>query len=91
MLYEVITHACREERREEVALFQPGDVAVQFDGKTIGVMALRKGNRGRDLAGQLVLLQQPRLVEIPPLGAVEDEIETGLRGVFRLVGGAPEP
>ena len=49
-----------------------------------GVVAFRKTDGGRDLACQLVLLQQPWAGEIPPFGAVEYEIEPGRGGLLGL-------
>ena len=79
-----------EEGGEEVALLEPGEVAVQFLAEAGRVVALREADRAGGLAHEVVLLDQPPILEVPPLGAVEDVIEAGAGGVARLVGGAAE-
>src|SRR5206468_1603944 len=51
----------------------------QLGHQPLGVMALGEPNRRSDLAELLVLLQEPRALEIPPFDAVEKIIEAGIR------------
>src|ERR1043165_8941076 len=53
-------------------------------------MALRKADRARRLANQIVLLDQPPIVKIPPLRAVEYKIKTGPSRFLGLVCGATQ-
>ena len=53
-------------------------------------MALREADRAGGLAHEVVLLDQPPILQVPPLGAVEDVIEAGAGGFLGLIGGAAE-
>ena len=72
--------AAREGGREQVAEavlpLELGRLEVaQVRRQALGVVALRKGDRRRDVTVQLVLLEQPRRAEVPPLRAVEHVVE----------------
>jgi hypothetical protein len=72
--------AARKERREQIAetIFGfelLGAVAIEFGREARCVMAFGKGDRGRDVAEPLVLVQQPAGVKIPPLGTIEEIVE----------------
>lgn len=66
------------------------DVAVYFGGEAIGVVTFRKRYRGRDATQQIVLLEHPVASKIPPLGAIEQPIETRSVEGFYLLGGAAQ-
>ena len=51
--------------------------SAELIDQPVGVVALRKPDRRRDVAKVFVLFQQPGAFEIPPLHAVEEIIETG--------------
>src|SRR5205085_5538133 len=51
--------------------------SAQLTNQPVGIMALRKADRRRDMAKIFVLFQQPWTFEIPPLDAVEEIIEAG--------------
>ena len=73
-------HAAREARREQVAepvlpleLRRLG--IAELDRQALGVVALGERDRRRDLAVEIVLLEQPGRAEVPPFGAVEEVVE----------------
>ena len=53
-------------------------LAADIGRQPLGVVAFGKGHRGRYVAELVVLVQQPGLLEVPPLGAVEQVIEAGI-------------
>src|ERR1043166_683347 len=53
-------------------------------------MTFGETDRARRAAHQFVLLDEPATVEVPPFGAIEDEVESGLGSVPGLIGGAAE-
>ena len=59
-------------------------------GQALGVVAFRKRDGRRHLAVEVVLLEQPGRPEIPPLGAVEQEIEARVLQPQHLLGRAAE-
>ena len=61
--------------RLDLAIWEAG--GHQFCDEPLGVMALREPDRRRDMAEAVILVEQPRALEIPPLDAVEEIIETG--------------
>src|SRR6185437_44633 len=83
---ELVAHrhhdAAREARGKGVGLTvarlerpRADPAALELGRKPLGVVALGKGDRGRDGAKILVLVEQPKAFEVPPFGAVEQVIE----------------
>src|SRR5262249_42155757 len=75
-------HAGGEAGGEQQLKSQPGfDLLVPFGAglrrEPLRVVALRKGNRRRDAAEPVILVEQPVSAKIPPLRAVEDVVEAG--------------
>ena len=61
--------------RLDLAIWEAG--GHQFCDEPLGVMALREPDRRRDMAEAVILVEQPRALEIPPLDAVEQIVEPG--------------
>ena len=53
-------------------------------------MAFREADRAGGLAHEIVLLDEPPILKIPPFGTVENKIKTRLRGLFGLISRTPE-
>ena len=74
--------------RLDLALRKPG--RQQLGDQPLGVVAFRKGDRRRDMAVFLVLVEQPRALEIPPFEAVEQIVEAGIGERQHLLLARPE-
>ena len=88
-------HAARERGREQVAQtvvpLQLRRLGVaDLHGEAFGVVAFGEGDGRRDLAVEIILLEQPGRAEVPPLGAVEQEVEAGRAQRQRLLRRAAE-
>src|SRR4030095_17092043 len=83
-------HALREERGEDKALPLHGLAPAGLGGQPAGVVGLRKRDGWGDAPEPRMLLQAPRLDEIPPLGAVVEVVEPGLRQRLDLLEPAAE-
>jgi hypothetical protein len=79
-------HPGGEERSEEIAQPRLCLARAGRGGKPLGVVALREGDGGGDAAKHRILLEQPRRLEVPPLGAVEEVIEAGAMQLLHLLG-----
>src|ERR1035441_8271474 len=66
-------HARREESGKEITLLEASHVAIHFLAQAGRIMALREADRAGGLADQVILLNQPPVVEVPPLGARSEE------------------
>src|SRR5439155_10132613 len=74
----------------KVPLLQTVHVSVELLAQAGGVMGLWEADGAGGFAHQIVLLDEPPIVKVPPLRAVEDEIEAGPRRFPGLVGRAAE-
>ena len=74
--------------RLDLAIWEAG--GHQFCDEPLGVMALREPDRRRDMAEAVILVEQPRALEIPPFDAVEQIVEPGRGERLDLIQRGPE-
>ena len=88
-------HAAREGRGEQIAqpvlALELGRLGIaELDRQALGVVILGEGDGRRDLAVEVVLLEQPGGAEVPPLGAVEEVVEARVLQAQHLLRRAAE-
>jgi hypothetical protein len=79
-----------KERGKEIPLFQAGEIAVQFFAQAGRVVTFGKADGGGGFANEIVLLDQPPAVHVPPFGTVEHVIKSRLCGLAGFIGGTAQ-